>query len=676
MRVPPGRSAGSTIASSASAPALPGFGRVRTACLPSLGHRSTRGEHATAWRTDRAASRCRRRRRRAPRHGRDRRGVRRLGRRLREPPHRAQRRRHLGDQQRRRHLRAHQQAHRPGRRRAVRRPGRQPRHRPAGRRRRRGQPDRQPAHLHRPVDPCSRPRARRRRSRPAPRWCWPARPSPCSTPADGRVWAQRVDRRAGRAVRRRARRRLRPAGRGRQGGRADRDDERGGAGRLGRRATGWCACSRRAAASPRPRSCRSSSTSGRRSPSPRWGSGPCVLDDETGGLVVVDGGSAALPPGSVVQQPGPAAGSVVVATRTELLDVDLDTGDATALADDLSGRPTAPVRLGDCRYGAWSGGRGAVVTACDGAEPQTGYLVSDATDLVFRVNRGQILLNDRAERRGVGPRHRLPGPHRRLGRVPPRPGRAGRQRPGAGGPGRRATGSRPRPSPTTSAPVPAGSPCCTRSTTTPRPRAGSSRSARSAGCPVPATLSIGPDGQTVQITLPPDAVGATSFDYVVDDGREDVSDQASVSVRTRDVPVNGEPTLRTGYRQRDWVVASGGTLDVPVLPDWRDPRDGDPLALVSATAVGGVRSGAVARTTAAGRIRLTAPVDAGRRDRGVRRQRRDRRAGHRGARLPGPGPGRHAVVRGGRRAGHRLRARRASRSPSDRSATTCPGPTR
>ena len=325
------------------------------------------------------------------------------------------------------------------------------------------------------------------------------------------------------------------------------------------------------------------------------------------------------------------------------------------------------MRLGDCRYGAWSGGRGAVVTACGGAEPQTGYLVSDATDLVFRVNRGQILLNDRVQWRGVGPRLRLAGPHRRLGRVPPRPGRAGRQRPGAGGPGRGATGSRPRPSRTTSAPVPAGSPCCTRWTTTPRPPAGSWRSARSAGCPAPGPSPSAPTARPsrsrcrpTRSARPPSTTSSTT-------AARTSPTTPSVTVRTRDVPVNGEPALRTGYRPRDWVVASGGTLDVPVLPDWRDPRDGDPLALVSATAVGGVRSGAVRPDDRRRPDPAHRPGRRRRRDGGVRRQRRHRRAGHRGARLPGPGPERHAVVRGRRRARHRLGGdRQADHHPTAR----------
>jgi hypothetical protein len=334
-----------------------------------------------------------------------------------------------------------------------------------------------------------------------------------------------------------------------------------------------------------------------------------LMDTETGDLLVPDGGSAALPPGSVLQQPGPAADSVLVATRSELLEVDLGTGDATALAEDLSGRPAAPVRLGACEYAAWSGGRGAVVTVCAREAPRVSTLSSDASDLVFRVNRGQILLNDRAsgavwdldsdapariddweafrtdvteeddeqEQENQDEGDRQP-PKAKPDDVGARPGRT--------------TVLHPLDNDT----APSGRILAIR------------QLGRAAG---PGTLSIGPDGQTVQVQLPADATGTTTFDYVVDDGREDVSDQATVTVRVRDLPANGAPVVRSGFEPREWVVAAGGTLDVPVLPDWRDPRDGDPLALVSAEAVGGRESGAVARTTGSGRIRFTAPAEAG-----------------------------------------------------------------
>ncbi|MEO5851138.1 MAG: Ig-like domain-containing protein, partial [Nocardioides sp.] len=334
-----------------------------------------------------------------------------------------------------------------------------------------------------------------------------------------------------------------------------------------------------------------------------------VLDEETGELEVLGGATAALPRGSVLQQPGPAAGTVLVATRRELLEVDLVTGLATSVQDGLSGRPTAPVRLGDCRYAAWSGGRGGLVTACGGDEPVTAFLVADATDLVFRVNRGQIVLNDRSsgavwdldsdepariddwdafrskveksdkekdeENQDDGDRQ---PPKAKPDDVGARPGRT--------------TVLHPLDNDT----APSGRILAIRSV----------GEVSGAG-----TVSIGPDGQTIQIVLPADASGTTTFEYVIDDGREDVSDHATVSVRSREVPLNGEPSLRPGYRQREWIVASSGVLDVPVLSDWRDPRDGDPLALVGARAVGGDQSGAVARPTGAGRVRLTAPVEAG-----------------------------------------------------------------
>ncbi|GAA2128062.1 Ig-like domain-containing protein [Nocardioides bigeumensis] len=334
-----------------------------------------------------------------------------------------------------------------------------------------------------------------------------------------------------------------------------------------------------------------------------------LLDPETGDLLVPDGGSAALPPGSVLQQPGPAADSVLVATGSELLEVDLETGDATALAEDLSGRPTAPVRLGACEYAAWSGGRGAVVTVCAPDQPRVSVLSTDATDLVFRVNRGQILLNDRtsgavwdldsdapariddweAFRTDVTKEddEQEQENHDEGDRQPPKakPDELG-ARPG------RTTVLHPLDNDT----APSGRILAIRSL------------GQVSG---PGTLSIGPDGQTVQVQLPADATGSTTFDYVVDDGREDVSDQATVTVRARDLPANGQPGVRPGFKPREWVVAAGGTLDVPVLPDWRDPRDGDPLALTSAQAVGGRESGAVARTTGSGRIRFTAPAEGG-----------------------------------------------------------------
>ena len=126
------------------------------------------------------------------------------------------------------------------------------------------------------------------------------------------------------------------------------------------------------------------------------GAVPVVLDAASGRLSVVGGAEARVPKGSVLQQPGPSASAVLVGARDALLSVDLATGETTTIADGVAGDPASPVRLGDCRYGAWAGGTGAVVTACGEASRAAPLaLDSQTSDLVFRINRGQIVLNDR-----------------------------------------------------------------------------------------------------------------------------------------------------------------------------------------------------------------------------------------------------------------------------------------
>ena len=339
------------------------------------------------------------------------------------------------------------------------------------------------------------------------------------------------------------------------------------------------------------------------------GDRPVVLDGQTGALQVVDGPDTHVPPGSALQVSGPDADSVLVATADRLLELDLATGEETEVASGVGGRPAEPVRLGDCVYGAWSGGRGAVVTRCGDDAPLVNLLGGQTTDLVFRVNRGEILLNDRATGAVWNIDSKEPArlddwdafknkvkennkdeENQEQNQGDRRPPKAEDDLLGArlG----RTTVLHPLDNDT----APAG-------------RLLAIRSLEDVSNP-DVDLSISPDGQTVQITLPPDAT-RTTFEYFVDDGRSDVAAHATVSVTPRNDAVNALPNLREGFEPTVWTVPSSGSIDVPVLPDWRDKEDGDPLSLVSAIAVGGERSGAVARTTSAGRVRFTAPVKAG-----------------------------------------------------------------
>ena len=58
--------------------------------------------------------------------------------------------------------------------------------------------------------------------------------------------------------------------------------------------------------------------------------------------------------GLVLQQPGPAASTVLVASRTALLEVPLDGGAVVEHRSGGSGVPAAPVRVDGCAYGAWA----------------------------------------------------------------------------------------------------------------------------------------------------------------------------------------------------------------------------------------------------------------------------------------------------------------------------------
>src|SRR5690606_17187478 len=115
--------------------------------------------------------------------------------------------------------------------------------------------------------------------------------------------------------------------------------------------------------------------------------------ETSGQLAVLGGASADVPEGSVLQQPGPEASAVLVATPSSLLSVDLGSGEQTEVAP-AGGSPVEPVRLGACVYGAWSGGSGAVAQQCGSDPARVNALGGKAINLVFRVNRGEIVLND------------------------------------------------------------------------------------------------------------------------------------------------------------------------------------------------------------------------------------------------------------------------------------------
>ena len=333
-----------------------------------------------------------------------------------------------------------------------------------------------------------------------------------------------------------------------------------------------------------------------------------VLDAATGTLIVPGGPTVTVPgadPHSVLQQPGPAAGDVVMATSRALLSVDLSSGSVSTLSDIGRGAPAEPVSLDGCVYGAWAATHDGYVSACGGAPAKVGGLsdLQELVDPVFRVNRDEIVLNDLstggvwdlADTREVDDWSSVEPA------AAPTPGKSSQatvqQQSSTASPKAVDETLGARPGRTTVLHVldadsdPSGAILSVEAVSAPDNAA--------------AHLQISPDGQTVEIALPA-GVGAAPihFQYTIDDGKG-LSASATVTVDVRTADENAEPTLRTGYQARTWTVPSGGALAVPMLQDWRD-FDGDPLALTGATAAAGS-----AAATSDGLIEYTAPVAGG-----------------------------------------------------------------
>lgn len=126
-----------------------------------------------------------------------------------------------------------------------------------------------------------------------------------------------------------------------------------------------------------------------------------LLDEASNRLIREDGGTVELPDAAYrLQQSGPAAGEVVLATADGLMFV-ADDGAVRTVSAELSGPVagaddvSAPVVVDGCAHGAW-GGAQRYLLVCDGAEPVAQDIAqrTQGSRLEFRVNRSVIALND------------------------------------------------------------------------------------------------------------------------------------------------------------------------------------------------------------------------------------------------------------------------------------------
>ena len=303
-----------------------------------------------------------------------------------------------------------------------------------------------------------------------------------------------------------------------------------------------------------------------------------------------------------LQQPSAASGVVVVATGQALYSVNLSSGALITLRNGLSGTPSAPVQVAGCVHAAWADGEtGTYVRTCGNPPPAAATQQSFATgdlspQLVFRVNNGAVVLNDAANgdvflidtrlddhavKWSSSPVARQSGPPSLQIQSEKTKLIAGNYTQGV------------RPGTTTVVHVLDAA----------KGPAGETYVVTGVGIPDQpgVSVTVAPDAQTVLATVTTLSADA-HFQYTIDDGHG-LSATGEVTLVPRSPDENAPPHLRPNYQQPLLSVASGGTIVIPVIGDWRD-YDGDPLYIASDSVTASAGSAAV---TSGGAVSFTAP---------------------------------------------------------------------
>jgi hypothetical protein len=288
----------------------------------------------------------------------------------------------------------------------------------------------------------------------------------------------------------------------------------------------------------------------------------------------------------LLQQPGPRADTVLVAGRTALLEVPLDGGPVVEHETGGSGRPAAPVLVGSCGHGAWASATGSYLQLCRGQEPTVTDLqgMTSSDELVFRVNRDVVLLNDTLRGRLWVP---MEDPELREPNWQDIKPQEETQEDDQESESRESSQNI-----QAECGAQSSSPEAVDDDYGVRPGRTTLLSVidndASSDCGVLAVREFDalPEefgtvvpiygGRAFQLTTDPEASGTAEFTYTIDDGRgTSAPSTATVRLTIREAGLNGPPEqLRVG----SVTVEQGGTVTYDVLPDFRDP-DGDQLVL-------------------------------------------------------------------------------------------------
>ena len=314
-----------------------------------------------------------------------------------------------------------------------------------------------------------------------------------------------------------------------------------------------------------------------------------VLDEDTDTLYGSDGSRATVPDGAVLQQPSEASDGVALATSGELVRIPHDGSEPVSVpSEGTAGVPAQPVYVAGCTYGAWSGA-GWFVRDCPGADDDLSTAVegNETTGVLrFRVNRDVVVLNDVFGGAAWMANDNMQRVDDWSEITPPE-------------------GEGEEEDETTEESVQTTLPERTENNTEPianddqygvRPGRTTiltvlENDTDADGDVLVATATDEPsfgsieqiyNGAALQITVPEDASGTTTFGYKIADGRGGEA-TARVTVTVHPLSENSPPEQR---RKTVIPVETGGTASYNVLPDWIDP-DGDDIFLQDVAPDGG-----------------------------------------------------------------------------------------
>ena len=321
------------------------------------------------------------------------------------------------------------------------------------------------------------------------------------------------------------------------------------------------------------------------------GDKPVLFDPGNGTLHLPGGRQAQLPDAkdAKLQQSGPSADFVAVATKTGLIKQPLDGSAATIVELGTSGTPATPVHVNDCVYAAWSGA-GKYLRECTNPADNSSADIPGASarsNLVFRVNRDLVVLNDVTTgniwlvtenmRLVANWDDIIPPPDKTEDQDEPAaddnpvntlPDRTKENRPPSAVDDQFGV----RPGRTTLLPVLDNDSDPDGDVLTAQVQGNN---------PAVGTVQAVYDGTGLQVKVPADATGTSQFQYQASDGRGGTAG-AKVTMTVKDPASNEAPKQK---RVPTIILEQGKSISQNVLTDWMDP-DGDDLLLLGARATG------------------------------------------------------------------------------------------